>query len=89
LCYPHVRVVDPVLIVTSCPLSVTRQRCQNDPAMNDASDDFLKDLIECVEAARDGVPSNSIFALQCDLVLSRAHELGIVTARRQMLEPAA
>ena len=34
--------------------------------------DTLRDLVECVQAARDGVPDDSLFAKQCDLVLKRA-----------------
>ena len=29
-------------------------------------------LVECVQAARDGIPDDSLFAKQCDLVLKRA-----------------
>jgi hypothetical protein len=34
--------------------------------------DLIRDLIQCVQAARDGVPGDSLFALQCDLVIGRA-----------------
>ena len=32
----------------------------------------VRDLMQCVQAARDGVPGHSLFAMQCDLVLHRA-----------------
>jgi hypothetical protein len=32
----------------------------------------IRDLMQCVQAARDGVPGHSLFAMQCDLVLHRA-----------------
>src|SRR4051794_34206297 len=36
----------------------------------------LRDLMQCVQAARDGAPPQSLFARQCDLVLELAsHEL--------------
>src|SRR6476620_4811289 len=35
----------------------------------------LRDLIQCVQAARDGTPGQSLFAMQCDLVLDRAAQL--------------
>jgi hypothetical protein len=35
----------------------------------------LRDLMQCVQAARDGVPEHSLFALQCDLVLQRASQV--------------
>ena len=35
-------------------------------------DDLIRDLVQCVQAARDGAAHNSLFAIQCDLVLARA-----------------
>jgi hypothetical protein len=45
----------------------------------------LRDLIQCVQAARDGVPGHSLFALQCDLVLDRAAQLvpGVLAPRNR------
>ena len=34
----------------------------------------LRDLLQCVQAARDGAPDESLFAMQCDLVLHRVAE---------------
>jgi hypothetical protein len=52
---------------------------QRDPAHNcNVMGDYtiptetLRDLIQCVQAARDGAPDQSLFAMQCDLVLDRA-----------------
>ena len=36
------------------------------------SEDLIRDLLQCVQAARDGAGDNSLFAIQCDLVLARA-----------------
>jgi hypothetical protein len=36
------------------------------------SEDLIRDLVQCVQAARDGAGENSLFAIQCDLVLARA-----------------
>jgi hypothetical protein len=49
-------------------------------------EDLIRDLIQCVEAARDGVDSTSLFAMQCDLVLARAaREVeGILKPRTQV-----
>src|SRR5215212_6929358 len=33
-----------------------------------------RDLLQCVQAARDGAPDESLFAMQCDLVLHRVAE---------------
>ena len=43
----------------------------------------LRDLIQCVQAARDGAPGHSLFAMQCDLVLDRAAQLmpGVLVER--------
>jgi hypothetical protein len=38
----------------------------------EVSEELIRDLVQCVQAARDGVEGNSLFALQCDLVLARA-----------------
>ena len=47
------------------------------------SEDLVRDLVECVQAARDGADSNSLFAIQCDLVLTRAHaEVDGIVQRR-------
>ena len=35
----------------------------------------LRDLIQCVQAARDGASDQSLFAMQCDLVLHRAAQV--------------
>ena len=50
---------------------------------HEISAELLRDLVQCVQAARDGADSQSLFALQCDLVLARAaREVdGIVTPR--------
>jgi hypothetical protein len=47
------------------------------------SKDTLRDLIQCIQAARDGVPEHSLFALQCDIVLSRAAQIlpGVIVPR--------
>lgn len=43
----------------------------------------LRDLIQCVQAARDGAPEHSLFAMQCDLVLDRAAAIpGVLAVRR-------
>ena len=36
--------------------------------------DIIRDLMQCVQAARDGAPQRSLFAMQCDLALERAAE---------------
>ena len=43
----------------------------------------LRDLIQCVQAARDGAARHSLFAMQCDLVLDRAAQLlpGVLVPR--------
>ena len=38
----------------------------------DVSEELLRDLVQCVQAARDGAEDGSLFAIQCDLVLARA-----------------
>ena len=35
----------------------------------------LRDLLQCVQAARDGAPDQSLFAMQCDLVLHRVAQI--------------
>jgi hypothetical protein len=35
----------------------------------------LRDLLQCVQAARDGAPDQSLFAMQCDLVLHRVAQV--------------
>jgi hypothetical protein len=44
----------------------------------------LRDLIQCVQAARDGASDQSLFAMQCDLVLRRAAQVvpGALVPRR-------
>ena len=37
--------------------------------------DLIRDLMQCVQAARDGAPHHSLFAMQCDLVLDRAAQV--------------
>ena len=51
----------------------------------------LRNLVECVQAARDGVPDDSLFARQCDLVLARAvQELpGVILVREYCASPQA
>ena len=46
----------------------------------------LRDLMQCVQAARDGASSGSMFAMQCDTVLDRAAQLlpGVIVARSVM-----
>jgi hypothetical protein len=43
----------------------------------------LRDLIQCVQAARDGASEQSLFAMQCDMVLHRASQVlpGVVVPR--------
>lgn len=36
------------------------------------TDELIRDLVQCVQAARDGAEPTSLFAMQCDLVLERA-----------------
>jgi hypothetical protein len=43
-----------------------------DRMQRDVSEDLLRDLVQCVQAARDGAEDGSLFAIQCDLVLARA-----------------
>ncbi len=35
----------------------------------------LRDLLQCIQAARDGAPNQSLFAMQCDLVLHRVAQI--------------
>lgn len=51
----------------------------DDPALTET----LRDLMQCVQAARDGASDGSLFAMQCDLVLNRARRLfpGVLIAR--------
>jgi hypothetical protein len=35
----------------------------------------IRDLIQCVQAARDGARSDSLFAMQCDAVLNRVEQV--------------
>jgi hypothetical protein len=36
--------------------------------------DVLVDLMQCVQAARDGAPKQSLFAMQCDVVLANVSQ---------------
>jgi hypothetical protein len=38
------------------------------------AEDIIRDLMRCVQAARDGATDQSLFAMQCDLVLERASQ---------------
>ena len=44
----------------------------------------FRDLMQCVQAARDGASNGSLFAMQCDVVLHRAAEVlpGVLVPRR-------
>jgi hypothetical protein len=48
--------------------------------------DTVRDLIHCVQAARDAAPEQSLFAMQCDMVLARAAEQvpGVIVPRGPM-----
>lgn len=48
-----------------------------------STEDLIRDLVHCVQAARDGAEHGSLFALQCDLVLARAarEAPGLITKR--------
>ena len=37
--------------------------------------DVLVDLMQCVQAARDGAPKQSLFAMQCDVVLANVSQV--------------
>ncbi len=54
----------------------TGARPHNRPVMTDQTipTETLRDLLQCVQAARDGAPDESLFAMQCDLVLHREAE---------------
>ena len=45
----------------------------------------FRDLMHCVQAARDGASNGSLFAMQCDVVLDRAAELipGVLAPRHE------
>ena len=49
-------------------------------------EDLIRDLVQCVQAARDGADHTSLFAIQCDLVLARAASEvdGILKPRTQV-----
>jgi hypothetical protein len=38
------------------------------------SAETLRNLIQCVEAARDSAPAQSLFAMQCEIALERVQE---------------
>lgn len=54
------------------------------------SDDLIRDLVQCVQAARDGADHGSLFAMQCELVLSRvSREVPGLLQRRAVEQRAA
>jgi hypothetical protein len=51
--------------------------------MPSISAELLRDLMDCVQAGRDGTPETSLYARQCDLVLDKvAREVGATLAER-------
>ena len=49
----------------------------------------VRDLIQCVQAARDGARSDSLFAMQCDAVLNRVEQVFPGMLLRRYICPTA
>lgn len=46
--------------------------CENSLMRFSISPELLRDLMESIQAAKDSVPRNSLFAMQLDMVLDKA-----------------
>lgn len=53
------------------------------------SDDLIRDLVQCVQAARDGADASSLFAMQCELVLRRVSREAPGLLQRRAVEHTA
>src|SRR6476620_3324794 len=67
------------LLATSGGLPIVQPgaRSLNRNVMGDQTipTEALRDLLQCVQAARDGAHDQSLFAMQCDLVLHRVAQV--------------